>query len=63
MDLVGVIHTFLTVLRHQRGREVEKEYGGGCSGKRRPKQLRVDKTKVELFEFLTNEVTKRSHAK
>ena len=33
VDLVGVIHTFLTVLRRQRGRKGEMEYGG-CLAKR-----------------------------
>ena len=34
IELVGVIHTFLTVLSRHRGRKGEREYGGGCLAKR-----------------------------
>ena len=66
VDLVGVIHTFLTVLSRQRGRRGEREYGGGCSAKRTFQTtgyLRVDTNQVELFELPTNEVMNISYAK
>ena len=33
IDLEGVMHTFLTALNHQRGREGERGYRPGCSAK------------------------------
>ena len=47
----------MTVLCHQRGREGEREYAGGCSAKRT-----FQTTGRGFSVFLTNEVMKKSHA-
>ena len=47
----------MTVLCHQRGREGEREYGGGCSAKRT-----FQATGRGFSVFLTNEAMKKSHA-
>ena len=47
----------MTVLRHQRGREGEREYGGGCSAKRT-----FQTTGRGFSVFLINEVMKKSQA-
>ena len=48
----------MTVLRHQRGREGGREYGGGCSAKRT-----FQTTGRGFSVFLINEVMKKSHAR